>query len=319
MNKKTSQLTMMLLLSFITLHCQAQAQDQDEVDYNLVDIMSEMSLSDLLNIEITTAGKKAEKISEIPASVVVLGRQEIRDHGYRTLEEILESVPGLYAINDFAFNDVVFGVRGFWSSGAKNLIILVNGVRQVESYGSSYLIRNIPVPVEAIDRIEVVRGPMTVLYGAGAFFGAINIITDGSLNKSPNIVTAGIGSRDSKKVFLRRSEFGENYSYAFNASLLDSRGMNESYSRFTNSVISGLPSSTENQLENSEKYFNFAGKHEGWSLDMHLIENAREQFFFGPSGGDGFLNRVTRASVAIGKGAELSNQVSYSSQYTYVK
>ena len=55
----------------------------------------EMSLEDLLDIEITTAGKQVEKISDIPASVILITRKEIETYGYTSLEEILQNVPGL--------------------------------------------------------------------------------------------------------------------------------------------------------------------------------------------------------------------------------
>ena len=78
-------------------------------------------------------------------------------------------------LNDYWQNES-YGVRGFWSKGWNdNVIIMVNGVDQISDYFNDYPLTTIAVPVEAIDKIEVVRGPMSVIYGSGAFFGAINI------------------------------------------------------------------------------------------------------------------------------------------------
>ena len=62
--------------------------------------VADISLEDLLNVEITTAGKRPEKIGEIPASVVLVTREDIEIYGYQTLAEILENIPGLYQTDD---------------------------------------------------------------------------------------------------------------------------------------------------------------------------------------------------------------------------
>lgn len=255
----------------------------------------------------------------IPASTVVLTRQDIRNYGYRNLEEVLSAIPGMYAINDFAFNDVVFGVRGYWSSAAKSLVILVNGIRQLEAYGSSSLVRDIPVPVQAIEKIEVVRGPMAVMYGQGAFFGVINIITDNASKESVNLMSVSKGSRDSSRYFIRRADGGERFNYAVNASYYSSQGMDEAYSRFTDTAIPGVPPTTAGQLENEEKYFNYTAASDGWSVDFHFIDNPREQFFFGPSANSGFINRVSRAMATMGYSGDISDNLSHSIKGSYVK
>lgn len=100
-----------LILLIIFLSKLVEAKDSTDIELNA---LANMSLEQLLNVKITTAGKKPEELSKVPASVVVMSRKEIERHGFISLEDVLETIPGLYAINDFAFNDVVFGVRGFW-------------------------------------------------------------------------------------------------------------------------------------------------------------------------------------------------------------
>ncbi len=125
----------------------------------------EMSLEELLDVEIVTAGKKLEKVADVPASVVVISRHEIETYGYTPLEQILANVPGLYPIDDYAWTGSLnYGVRGFFSTGSFNdMIILVDGVNQKESLYDSYNLSKMAIPVEAIDRIEVVRGPWSVI------------------------------------------------------------------------------------------------------------------------------------------------------------
>ena len=127
----------------------------------------EETLEDLL--------EEVEEFMDVSTSVIALSREEIETYGYTSLQEILENMTGLYMIDDYAWTgSPTLGVRGFLSAGFSNdVIIMVNGVNQLEDYWNSYSLARICVPVEAIDRIEVIRGPMSVEYGSGAFFGAI--------------------------------------------------------------------------------------------------------------------------------------------------
>ena len=153
----------------------AQEEDEDKKQQEKTEeFLESLTLEELLSLEITTAGKKKEKISDIPASVVVVTREDIETYGYQSLEEILRNIPGLYFTDDYFTQN--FGVRGFWTNDPlRNVIILVNDVPQREYVVSSNFLEQINIPPEAIDRIEVIRGPMSVMYGTGAFFGAINI------------------------------------------------------------------------------------------------------------------------------------------------
>jgi outer membrane receptor for ferrienterochelin and colicin len=112
------------------------------------------------------------------------------------------------------------GVRGFWSGVPNdNIIILVNGVHQVNDMWSNYPLHKITVPVEAIDRIEVIRGPMSVVYGNGAFYGVINIFTNDNSGGPLNIVGASAGSEKTKKLFIRTAGKQGDINYVFNASM----------------------------------------------------------------------------------------------------
>lgn len=80
---------------------------QDDTDF------SEMSLEDLLNVEVVSAGKTAQKISDIASSAVLITRQEIERYGYQTLDEVLKNVTGLYGIDQRANGGTFYGIRGF--------------------------------------------------------------------------------------------------------------------------------------------------------------------------------------------------------------
>jgi outer membrane receptor protein involved in Fe transport len=278
----------LLMVAFIfSINPPVLAQEEREAE----DI-EEFSLEELLNVEITTAGRQPEKISEIPASIVLVTRRDIEKYGYQSLEEVLQNIPGLYLVDDYFYQN--FGVRGFWSFDAnRNLAILVNDVPRLEYVGSSNFLEHMNIPVEAIDRIEVVRGPMSVIYGSGAFFGAINIFTnkveeEGEVSQ----VSASIGSEKTYNLFARASGVTGDFQYAFNAAYYYSEGINEPLDKMADPLVLvayGVPAdrTTEGILDNTRKYFNFSGKFKGFSFDGSYTENAKEVFLALPSVSDG--------------------------------
>ncbi len=191
---------------------------------------------------ISTAGKRNQSIGQIPASVVIVSKEEIATQGYQSLPEILENVTGLYLFRDYSWSggDPIVGMRGFFSQGFNNdIIILVNGVSMYEEYWGFYPFSRFPIAVEAIDRIEIVRGPMSVLYGSGAFFGAINIITNAPLDKEvtdeeilPKHLAVSYGSRDTRRISGGLKYKKDRVSFSFNTNITESEGLNQPFSRF---------------------------------------------------------------------------------------
>lgn len=140
--------------------------------------IQDVSLDSLLNVQISAAAKYEQKMSEAPASVTIITSEDIERYGYRTLEEVLMSVRGFYTRNDR--NYVYIGVRGFSRPGDNNnrALVLVNGHTLNENvYGSPAFGTDLGIDLDIIERIEIVRGPGSALYGTNAMFAVINIIT----------------------------------------------------------------------------------------------------------------------------------------------
>lgn len=231
--------------------------------------IEDFSLEDLLNVEITTAGKAAEKISEIPASVVLITRGEIEKYGYHSLQEILENVPGFFTIDQKAHVDVTLGVRGFWGPSNKGVVILVNGVSQYQDIYGHYPLNKVAVPPEAIDRIEVVRGPMSVVYGSGAFFGAINIITNETKN-SPNVASIGYGTQNSPSVFFRKTGGTDDFSFSVNGGYTKTDGNDVPWSKMSSSPYFG-DAKTDDFFWKSTYFFNLSSSYKGFYSDFSII------------------------------------------------
>lgn len=305
MTKKLLSFMGFVLLFFaLTVNTALVAQEDSE------DI-EDFSLEELLNVEITTAGKQAEKISEIPASVVLVTREDIETYGYQSLEEILENIPGLYYTNDYYFKNT--GVRGFWSNDPnRNLIILVNDIKQTDLFRGAHVFSQINMPVEAIDRIEVVRGPMSVMYGTGAFFGVINIKTNIVGDNPINMISASAGSEKTLKTFARGSGKQGEFQYSFNASFFDNEGLDAPLDE-----MGAFPGTTKGQLENQEKFFNFSGSFKGFNVDASYTETERGFYYFFPafSKGSDMGNRTVRFSfgydLKFSEKSELNLRIGY--------
>ena len=145
------------------------------------DDLTAKSLEDLMNIEVASvysASKYSQKVTEAPSSVSIVTSEQIQRYGYRTLADILSSVRGFYLTHDRNYTYV--GVRGFARPGDYNtgVLLLVDGHRINDNvYDQALLGREFPIDVDLIERVEIVRGSSSSLYGTNAFFAVINVIT----------------------------------------------------------------------------------------------------------------------------------------------
>lgn len=232
-----------------------------------------MSLEELMNVEITTAGKKAEKVGDIPASVVIVTRADIEKYGYSDLAEIIDHITGIYLWDGYhPMGKTPIGVRGY--AGTDNMIIMVNGVNQVEGLYDRYILPRISVPVEAIDRIEVVRGPMSVLYGSGAFFGAINIITNDTDVYDKDLVSLSVGNYGILTASTRLATAIDEVKLVFTGSFSKTDGIDKKYTDLISNkdyiIGSNVPIdfSTEDQLADQRTFFNVSGKFKNLTVDL---------------------------------------------------
>ncbi|MEY4918362.1 MAG: hypothetical protein RL616_2275, partial [Verrucomicrobiota bacterium] len=158
----------------------ARAEDRPATDLADTNLMG-LSFDQLLDINVektSTASRYQQTLAQAPASVSIVTHDEIKKLGHRTLAEILSGVRGLYVAYDR--NYTYLGVRGFNRPGDYNsrVLVLVDGQRVNDGvYDAAPLGTDFPVDVDMIDRVEVVRGPSSAVYGNNAFFGVVNVIT----------------------------------------------------------------------------------------------------------------------------------------------
>src|ERR1700689_3966689 len=140
--------------------------------------LTEMSLEQLMQIDIVGASKYQQKQSQIGAAVSVITREEIKAFGWRTLDEALASLPGVYVTYDRQFT--YLGVRGFGLPGDYNtrVLVTINGNRVNDPiFDSGPSGRELPIDMDMIERIEFIPGPGGAVYGQNAMLGVVNVIT----------------------------------------------------------------------------------------------------------------------------------------------
>ncbi len=139
--------------------------------------IGELDLRSLLNLSVEGVTRRPGLASQAPATVFVMTGRDLRTHGFRTLAEALAFVPGLFAYPGY-FPQL--GVRGMGVLGdfTSRLLAMVDGHPIANPLGSD-LGRGFPVPLSAVERIEVIKGPVGSVYGPSAFLGVINVVTKG--------------------------------------------------------------------------------------------------------------------------------------------
>ncbi len=149
-----------------------------EIDLSDIRSIEDLSLEDLLSTTVTTATKSETTARKTPAVVTVITSDEIHARGYTSLAEVIRTVPGFFDVYDLGTHNV--GVRGV-SGGARamsNIIkVMIDGQPVPYRPSTGNFFGPELIPLEAVDRIEIIRGPASALYGANAFLGVINVIT----------------------------------------------------------------------------------------------------------------------------------------------
>jgi iron complex outermembrane receptor protein len=148
---------------------------------------------------VSTPSRRPQPIDESPASITVITTEDIRRSGALTLPEVLAILPGVEALR-LSEASIEISIRGFNSYSSDKVLVMLDSRPLFNLADASVDWNLIPVSLEDIDRIELVRGPGSALYGENAFFGIINIIT-----KTPDKdeVTFSVGGGDDPSYIAR--------------------------------------------------------------------------------------------------------------------
>ena len=154
-----------------------------------------LSIEDLLNVQVTSVSKKAQALNDSPAAVFVITQEDIKRIGATSIPEALRLAPGM-DVARINGNKWAVSIRGFNGRLANKLLVMIDGRSIYTRSFSGVFWENQDVMMEDVDRIEVIRGPGGTLWGANAVNGVINIITKNSRDTQGGLLAAGGGTRE---------------------------------------------------------------------------------------------------------------------------
>ena len=179
--------------ALVGLASAAQAQDRD---------LTKLSLEDLLSAEITSVAKKPQRVDEAAAAIFVVSQEDIRRSAALDIPDILRMVPGM-EVGQLPSGGAAVSARGFNGLSANKLLVLVDGREiYISDLGGVFWDQQL-LPVEDIQRIEIVRGPGATLWGANAVNGVINIVSKHSVDTLGAAATAEVDSQGADRFYAR--------------------------------------------------------------------------------------------------------------------
>jgi iron complex outermembrane receptor protein len=174
----------------------------------------ELSLEELMNVKVTSASKKSQRLYDVSAAMYVISSEDLRRSGARSIADALRMVPGMHVARIDA-NEWAVSSRGFNGRFANKMLVLIDGRTNYASLFSGVYWESMDILLDDIDRIEVIRGPGATVWGANAVNGVVNIITKdaketqgfylstGYGNEERGFASLRYGHRLSDRVFLR--------------------------------------------------------------------------------------------------------------------
>ncbi len=232
-----------------------EAADPDE-------LLKHLSIEELGSVKVDTvytASKFTEKVTDAPSSVTIVTRDEISKFGYRTLADILRATRGYDVTYDR--NYAYAGVRGYTSLDdfGSRVLLLVDGHRMNDPiYDTAAIGTDELVDVGLIERVEIIRGPGSAVYGSNAFFGVINVITrnGASVNGVESAATGGSQGTYSGRLTLGK-RLPNGLDYLFSVSTYASAGRSNLFYKEYNSPATNNGVATN---QDGDRYWSVLGK-----------------------------------------------------------
>lgn len=186
------------LVSFLLLNSFTVAAQED------VDAFFSMSPAELANMPVTIATGTPKPIAQSAAVTSVITAEQIKSMGATELHEVLETVPGIHGSLQASTGDYHYSMRGIRNATNSQILMLLNGTRFSVPYLGNPM-TGMELPIEAIQQVEIIRGPGSALYGADAFAGVINIVTKKAKDINGTTVGGRVGDHDTQSGWGQQS------------------------------------------------------------------------------------------------------------------
>lgn len=263
--KITFTIVSILLFSFLSY---AQIEEEN---------LATISLDSLLNVKISSASKYWQTTFEAPSSVSIISSEDIERFGYQTVGDALASLGGFYLSYDR--NYAYLGVRGFSRPTDYNnrVLLMINDHPINENvFGSSSIGTELGISLSSVERIEVVRGPGSSLYGTGAMFSVINIVTKngGDFDKANFAIATGSFNQYSTSLNLGKT-ISDDWEFFLSAKYFEQKGKDIYFAEFDDpSTNSGVADDLDR-----DKYWGMCALLKYKRTKLQFKYSAREKFF----------------------------------------
>jgi iron complex outermembrane receptor protein len=233
--------------------------------------LANATLEDLMKIDVTSVSKKEQSLSKTAAAVFVINREDIRRSGATNIPDLLRMAPGV-EVAQLNANEWGISIRGFNSVFSNKVLVLIDGRTVYTDVFSGVYWDQIDVPLEDIERIEVIRGPGGTVWGANAVNGVINIITSSAADTKGGLAVVGSGPRQTAAGLLQ---------YGGDAG---SRGAYRLFGKYFNDANSPLPGGKTSPDGWHNEHIGFRSD---WGLSYRDTLSVQGDFLSG-AGGDQF-------------------------------
>ncbi|MEY3221019.1 MAG: hypothetical protein RIT27_2376 [Pseudomonadota bacterium] len=190
----------LLWINLLAMVCNAAEIDHKEKEEEIRKLLS-LDLDQLLEVTIETASGIEESLRDAPAAMVVVTSEDIRQRGYTSLHELFADLPGFDTVQMGSPQHMMGYQRGYRTPFMQRTLLMINGVVDNHLWSHAAVISR-QYPISGIKRVEILYGPTSAVYGANAFLGIINVITeDGGSLKDGEVratVSAQLGSFQSR-------------------------------------------------------------------------------------------------------------------------
>lgn len=181
-----------LSISFLSILFSTSLAGNSFAGNNGLDL-SDLSLEELMNIEVITANRQAQPLAETTAAIFVISNEDIKQSGVTTIADALRMAPGVQVAKSSSHTWAI-SIRGFNDRFSNKLLVLMDGRTLYNPLHSGVTWEVQDMILEDIERIEVIRGPGAVMWGANAVNGVINIITKDSNDTLGTLITGASGN-----------------------------------------------------------------------------------------------------------------------------
>ncbi len=199
-----------MVVELLKINPEYQANDIFDSPTFIALITEKQNSSDnLFDTEVVSASKQSQKLSEAPAIISIISAKQLKEFAYTNVAEALNSLPGIDMLNDYCmYNIGIRGVNGGNRAGSRIIKLMIDNQAVSFRSGSENFLGFELIPIDAIDRIEVIRGPSSALYGANAFLGVVNIITKNASQIQGGKFTAHTGILNKKLSYSQTMTIG---------------------------------------------------------------------------------------------------------------